>query len=128
SLQPAALCQHLAAPGAEAAPADLDPGRRLGRNLALVRADGPRLLLSLLFRLQGRADDDDRLLGGDETAWQGAEPLPGRVSADRRRRRDARGGLQALSRAGRIFLWPLPAHRRALRHPARLPKRGHVAP
>ena len=36
-LQPAALCQHLAAPGAKAAPADLDPGRRLGRDLAVVR-------------------------------------------------------------------------------------------
>src|SRR5438270_344383 len=33
-LQPAALRQHLAAPGAEAASADLDPGRRLGRNSA----------------------------------------------------------------------------------------------
>ena len=50
-LQPAALCQHLAAPGTEAAPADLDPGRRLDRDLAVVRRDGPRLRLSVLFRL-----------------------------------------------------------------------------
>src|SRR4029079_12708612 len=85
-LQPAALCQHLAASGAEAASADLDPRWRLGRDLALVRADGPRLLLSLLFRLQGRTDDDDRLLGGDEAARQGAEPLSGRLPANRRGR------------------------------------------
>ena len=37
-LQPAALREPVAAPDAEAAPADLDPGRRLGRDLALVRA------------------------------------------------------------------------------------------
>ena len=37
-LQPAALRQHLAAPDPEAAPADLDPRRRLGRDLAVVRA------------------------------------------------------------------------------------------
>ena len=36
-LQPAALRQHLAAPGAEAVPADLDPRRRLGGDLELVR-------------------------------------------------------------------------------------------
>ena len=58
-LQPAALRQHLAAPGAEAAPADLDPGRRLGRDLAVVRADGLRLRLPVLFRLQGRPGDDE---------------------------------------------------------------------
>ena len=37
-LQPAALRQHLAAPDPAAASADLDPGRRLGRDLAVVRA------------------------------------------------------------------------------------------
>ena len=36
-LQPAALCQHLAAAHSKAAPADLDPGRRFGRDLAVVR-------------------------------------------------------------------------------------------
>src|SRR5579871_2612042 len=71
-LQPAALCQYLAAAGAEAASADLDPGRRLGRDLAVVRADGPRLRLSLLFWLQGRPRHDARLLGGDGPAGQGA--------------------------------------------------------
>ena len=50
-LQPAAICEHLAAAGAEAASADLDPGRRLGRDLAMVRRDGPRLRLPVVFRL-----------------------------------------------------------------------------
>ena len=126
-LQPAALRQHLAAPGAEAAPADLDPGRRLGRDLALVRRDGPRLLLPVLFRLQGRTGDDGRVLGRDGPARQGPEPVPRRLSAIRRRRRDPRGGLSALPRAGRIFLRPLPACRPALCRPARLHQRGDAA-
>ena len=37
-LQPAALCEHLAAPDAAAASADLDSRRRLDRDLAVVRA------------------------------------------------------------------------------------------
>src|SRR5208282_5983781 len=52
-LQSAALRQHLAAPDTETAPAGVDPGRRLGRDLAVVRPDGLRLRLPLLFRLQG---------------------------------------------------------------------------
>ena len=46
-LQPAALREHLAAPDPDAASADLDAGRRLGRDLAVVRRDGLRLLLSV---------------------------------------------------------------------------------
>ena len=68
-LQPAALRQHLAAPDPEAASADLDPGRRLGRDLAVVRRDGLRLLLPVVLRLQGRAGDDDRASG---TRWPGS--------------------------------------------------------
>ena len=71
-LQPAALRQYLAAPGAEAAPAGVDPRRRLGRDVAVVRQDGLRLRLPVLFRLQGRPGDDERLLGGDEAARQGS--------------------------------------------------------
>ena len=123
-LQPAALRQHLAAPGAKAAPADLDSGRRLGRDLAVVRPDGLRLLLSLVLRLQGRAGDDERVLGRDGAARQGPEPVSRRLSAVRRGRRDPRGGVSALPRAGRIFLWPLPACRPALRRAARLCDRG----
>ena len=91
-LQPAALREHLAAAGAEAAPADLDPGRRLGRDLAMVRADGLRLRLSLLFRLQGRPRHDGRLLGGDGPARQGRQPVSRRLPAIRRGRREPRGG------------------------------------
>src|SRR6185369_1787635 len=50
-LQPAALRQHLAASDPERpASADLDPRRRLDRNLAVVRGDGLRLLLSVVLR------------------------------------------------------------------------------
>jgi len=73
------------------------PGRRLGRDMAVVRRDGLRLLLSLLLRLQSRAVDDGRLLGGDETARQGPEPISRRLSAIRRSRRNSRGGLSAVS-------------------------------
>ena len=48
AVQPAALREHLAAAGAAAASADLDSGRRLGRDLAVVRGDGLRVLLSEL--------------------------------------------------------------------------------
>ena len=47
-LQPAALRQHLAAADPErSASADLDSGRRLDRDVAVVRGDGLRLLLPL---------------------------------------------------------------------------------
>ena len=45
-LQPAALRQHLAAADPAPAPAGVDPGRRLGRDLAVVREDGLRLRVS----------------------------------------------------------------------------------
>ena len=126
-LQPAALRQHLAAPGAEAAPAGLDTRRRLGRDVAMVRPDGLRLRLPLLFRLQGRPGDDERLLGGDEAARQGHEPVPRRLPAIRRRRREPREGDGAVPRAGRIFLRPLPARRSALGDAARLHHRSDAA-
>src|ERR1041385_1682001 len=47
-LHPAALRQHLAAPDPGPAPAGVDPRRRLGRDLAVVRGEGLRLLVSLL--------------------------------------------------------------------------------
>ena len=97
-------------------------------------ADGPRLRLPVLFRLQGRAGDDGRVLGRDGPARQGPEPVPCRLSAIRRRRREPRGGLPALPRAGRIFLRPLSARRPALRRcrratpPRRPSARGVVGP
>src|SRR5262249_5133074 len=50
---PAPLRHLRAAPSTPAPPADLDPGRRLGRDLAVVRRDGLRLLLPVVLRLQG---------------------------------------------------------------------------
>ena len=96
-LQPAALRQHLAAADPERpASADLDPGRRLDRDLAVVRGDGLRLLLSLLLRLQGRADDDAGLLERDGQARQGPQSLPRRLPAVRRRRREPPAGARPL--------------------------------
>src|SRR6202011_3004319 len=100
---------------------------RLSRDVAVVRRDGLRLLLSVLLRLQSRPVDDEWLLGGDAAARQGPQPVSSRVSTVRRRRRNSRRGLSALSRAGGIFLRPLPAHRPALRRPAGLYDRGHPA-
>ena len=102
-LQPAALRQHLAAAGAEAASADLGPRRRLGRDLAVVRPDGLRLLLSVVLRLQGRAGDDERVLGRDGAARQGPEPVPRRLSAIRRRRRDPRAGVRLYREPAEYF-------------------------
>ena len=86
----APLREPLAAAGAEAAPADLDPGRRLGRDLAVVRGARLRLRLPLVLRLPGRPGHDERLLGGDEAARQGPQPVPRRLPPVRRRGRVAR--------------------------------------
>ena len=83
-LPAAPLREPVAAPAAEAAPADLDPRRRLRRDLALVRGEGLRLRLPLLLRLPGRPGHDERLLGGDEAARQGPEPVPRRLPPVRR--------------------------------------------
>ena len=119
-LQPAALRQHLAAPGAAAASADLDPGRRLGRDLAVVRRDGLRLLLPLLLRLQGRPGDMEGFW--DEMERLGKDRNPYRAGflqfvgvAESRQQ-----AHRALHRAGRVLLRPLPACRPALRLARRL--------
>ena len=72
-IQSAEVCQHLAATGAAAASADLDPRRRIGRNMALVRRDGLRLLLPVLLWLQSRSGDDEGFLGRDGSARQGPQ-------------------------------------------------------
>ena len=95
-LQPAALRQHLAAADPAAASADLDPGRRLGRDVALVRRDGLRLLLPLLLRLQDWPRTHAGLLGGDGAARQGPQSLPRRLPAVRRRRREPPAGARPL--------------------------------
>ena len=55
--------------------------------------DGLRLLLPVVLRLQGRPGDDGRVLGRDGPARQGPQPVPRRLPAIRRRRREPRGGL-----------------------------------
>src|SRR5437763_15843981 len=79
--QPAALRQHLAAAGAAAAPADVDPPRRPDRDVAVGREDGRRLRVSLLLPLPGGPRDNARLLGRDGAAPQGPEPVPRRPAA-----------------------------------------------
>ena len=123
-LQPAALRQHLAAPGAAAASAGLDSRRRLDRDLAVVRRDGLRLLLSVLLRPQDRQGDDGRLLGGNGPPRQGSQSVSRRLRADRRRGRKPRPGDGTLHRGRRVFLRPLPAHRSALCRAARLHDRS----
>ena len=71
-----------------AASADLGARRRLGRDLAVVRRDGLRLLLSVLLRLQDRPGDDGRVLGRNGAARQGSQPVSRRLPAIRRRRRE----------------------------------------
>ncbi len=119
-LQPAALRQYLAAPGAAAASADLGAGRRIGRDVAVVRRDGLRLLLSFVLRLQGRARHDARLLGRNGAPGQGPQSVPRRLPAIRRRRRKPPARDGPVRRGGRVFLRPLPARRSALRLAPRL--------
>ena len=102
-LQPAALRQHLAAAGAAAASAGLDPGRRLGRDLALVRGDGLRLLLPVLLRLQGRRGDHEGLLGRDGSARQGPQSVSRRLPAVRRRRRDRAEAMELYAEPAEYF-------------------------
>ena len=106
------------------ASADLGPRRRLDRNLAVVRRDGLRLLLPLLLRLQDRPRHDGRFLGRNGAARQGPQSIPRRLRANCRRRRKPPARHGPLHRSRRILLRPLPAHRSALRRPARLHNRS----
>ena len=119
-LQPAALRQHLAAADPAAASADLDPRRRLGRDVALVRRDGLRLLLPVLLRLQGRhrrpwTASGTRWTGSARTAIPTAPASPQLVGVAESRA----AGARALHRGRRVFLRPLPARRSALRRARR---------
>ena len=62
-VQPAPLRELLAAPDPEAAPAHLHPGRRLDRDLGVVRAHGLQLLVPVLRRLHRRARPCSRASG-----------------------------------------------------------------
>ena len=125
-LQQAALREPVAAPAAEAAPADLDPRRRLGRDRgAGARRWTTSTRTSQLLRLQARPGHHAGLLGRDGAARQGQEPVPRRLPAVRRRRRDAARKRCDLYRepAEYFFNRCLP-RRRALREPRRLLERG----
>ena len=74
-LPQAPLRERLAAPGPAAAPAGLDPRRRLDRDLALVRRARLRLLLPLVLRLQAGPRDDEGLLGGARAPGRRAQPV-----------------------------------------------------
>ena len=72
------------------------PGARLGRDLALGRRDGLRVLLPLLLRLQDGPERHEGLLGGDGAARQGPQPLPRRLRAVGRRGREPAAGARPL--------------------------------
>ena len=83
--------------------------------------------VSVVFRLQGRQGNDGWFLARNGPARQGPQPQSRRVPAVRRRRRDAGKGDGTVSRAGGIFLWPLPVHRSDVGLAARLHHRGDDA-
>ena len=70
-VQPAPPRQRVAQADPEAAPADLHPRRRLGRDLRLLRRLRLQLLVSLVHRLQGGQGADGRLLGARRRQGQG---------------------------------------------------------
>ena len=127
-LQPAALRQHLAAPGAATASAGVDTRRRLDRDLAVVRRDGLRLFVSCPISatrsasatMDGYWAEMDRL-GKDRNPYRAGFAQTVAVAEI------ARAGDRALHRGGRVLLPPLPARRSALRRAARLHHRSHHA-
>ncbi len=78
TLEPAALRQRLAAPVAEAPSADLDSGRRLDRDLALVRRARLRLLATSRTSATGRRQAPCAATG-TEMQRLGKEPNPYRA-------------------------------------------------
>ena len=71
----AALREPVAAADPEAAPADLDPGARLDRDVGFLHRPRLQLQLPVVQRLQARPEDDGRLLGAHGEARQAGEPL-----------------------------------------------------
>ena len=112
------------AAAAAAAPADLDPRRRLGRDVGLLRAERLRLRRAVVLRPPHGAGERRGLLAPRRGERQGPEPVPARLRAVHRRGRHRRRGLQALQGAGRVLLQPVAARVRRLRRPARLRDRG----
>ena len=88
AFQPAALRQHLAAADPGPPSAHLDPGRRVGRDLAVVRQDGLRLFVPVVLRLQGGPPHRARVLAGDGPPRQGPQPVSGGLPPVRRGSRD----------------------------------------
>ena len=126
-LQPAALRQHLAAPDPAAASADLDPRRRLGRDLAVVRA---RWTTSTAYLSYFGYKDGQATMDGfwNEMARLGKDRNPYRAGFLQFvgvARAASRPG--AVPRAGRIFLRPLPARRSDVGDAAGLHHRGDAA-
>ena len=75
----------LAAPGAAAAAADLGARRRRAGDLAHVRRARLRVRGAVLLRLPDRTRRAEGLLGGAGAPGAGAQPVPGRLPATRRR-------------------------------------------
>ena len=123
-VQQAPLRQRGAAAVPAAAPAGLDPGRRLDRDVGLLRRERLRLRRPHLLRPQDGPRDRRRLLEPGRGPRQGLQPQPPGGHPVRRRRRHRRRGLPALQGAGRVLLQPLAARLPRLHRPARLRHRG----
>ena len=124
-LQPAALRQHLAAPGAAPASAGVDTRRRFDRDLAMVRREGLRLFLSVLLRPQDRQGHDGRILGGDGSPGQGPQSVSRRLRADGGRggNPDSRRSTSTPRRPSTSSSAACISIRASPRHPATPPKR-----
>ena len=119
-----ALRERVAPAAAAAPPADLDPGRRLGRDLGLLLHPRLRLRRAVVLRPPDGQGDRGRLLAPRRGERQGPQPLPAGVPPVHRRRRHRPGGVPAVQGAGRVLLQPLAARLPRLRRPARLCHRG----
>ena len=121
-VQPAPLRELLAAPDPEAAPADLHPGRRLDRDLGLLRRARLQLLATSRTAATRPARRCSTATGSaSRRRARTSRPYRAALRAGRLRRRHRRGGRAALRRARALLLQPLPARVPGLRGPAGLP-------
>ena len=117
----APLCEPLAAADPAAASAGLDPGRRLARDVGLVRRQELSLRLPLLLGLQARQGRHGRLLEQGTREGDRAEPLPRGLPPAGRGRRQRAGSSRQVRAARRVLLQQDAPRLPGLRRRARLP-------
>ena len=98
-VQQASLRQPGAPPVPAAAPADLDPRRRLDRDVGLLRRERLRLRRPHVLRRQDGPRDRRRVLEPGRGARQGLQPEPPRRHPVHRCRRHRRRGLPSCTRS-----------------------------